>query len=103
MFLKTAEDAANSTYQEMLGRFQFAASQAAQASSYIRPEIMAVKAKTMQRMLAAPELADYHLALERMLRYKPHTLGKKEERLLAMQGQMSDTANKVFRPRCYVV
>jgi oligoendopeptidase F len=32
-----------------------------------------------------------------MLRYRPHTLGKKEENLLAMQGQMSDASNQAFR------
>src|SRR3984957_12155225 len=38
-FLKTAEDAANSEYQRMIGRYRHAASRASQASSYIRPEI----------------------------------------------------------------
>jgi oligoendopeptidase F len=37
------------------------------------------------------------LALERILRYRPHTLGKKEEHLLAMQGQMSEAPNQAFR------
>jgi oligoendopeptidase F len=32
-----------------------------------------------------------------MLRYRPHTLGKKEENLLAMQGQMSEASNQAFR------
>ena len=32
-----------------------------------------------------------------MLRYKPHTLSKAEEKLLAMQAEMSETANHVFR------
>ena len=35
--------------------------------------------------------------LERLVRYKPHTLSDGEERLLAMQGQMSQTANQTFR------
>ncbi len=35
--------------------------------------------------------------LERLLRYKPHTLGQAEEKLLAMQTEMSETANQVFR------
>jgi len=96
-FLKTAEDTANSEYQRMIGRYRNAASRAGQASSYIRPEIMAIKAKKMQTFLASKELADYKLALERLLRYKPHTLGKREEQLLAMQSEMSDTSNQTFR------
>ncbi len=53
-FLKTAEDAANSDYQRMIGRYRHAASRASQAASYIRPEIMAIKSATMEKMLAAP-------------------------------------------------
>ena len=96
-YLKAAEDQANSTYQRMLGRYQHAASNAAQAGSYIRPEIMAIPAAKMKKFLAAPQLAPHRLTLERLLRYKPHTLGKSEEKLLAMQSQMAETANQVFR------
>ena len=96
-FLKTTEDTANSDYQRMIGRYRNVASRAAQAASYIRPEIMAIPAKTMDEFLAAKELAEYRLLLEQLLRYKPHTLGKSEEKLLAMQAEMSDAANQIFR------
>ncbi len=96
-FLKTAEDTANSTYQRMQGRYQNAASRAGQVASYIRPEIMAIPAAKMKKFLAAKELAPYRLLLERLLRYKPHTLSDGEEKLLAMQAEMSLTANQVFR------
>jgi len=95
--LKTAEDTANSTYQRMMGRYEHAASAAGQAASFIRPEIMAIPAVKMKRFLAARELNPHRLTLERMLRYKPHTLGKSEEKLLAMQSEMADTSNHVFR------
>jgi oligoendopeptidase F len=96
-FLKTAEDTANSAYQRMVGRYRNAASRAGQAASFIRPEIMAIPAATMKKFLAAKELAPHRITLERILRYKPHTLSKGEERLLAMQAEMSETANHVFR------
>lgn len=96
-FLKTAEDTANSTYQRMIGRYRNVASRAAQAASYIRPEIMAIGAKTMESFMSAKPLAAFHLALEQLLRYKPHTLSKREEKLLAMQSEMSDVSNQVFR------
>ncbi len=96
-FLKTTEDQANSTYQRMTGRYQNAASRAGQAASYIRPEIMAIPGLTMKKFLAAKELASHRLSLERLLRYKPHTLAKSEEKLLAMQAEMSETANHAFR------
>ena len=96
-FLKTAEDTANSTYQRMQGRYQNAASRAGQVASYIRPEIMAIPAAKMKKLLAAKELAPYRLLLERLLRYKPHTLSDGEEKLLAMQSEMSPAASQVFR------
>ena len=51
----------------------------------------------MAKLLESSELADWKLALERILRFRPHTLGKSEEQLLAMQGQMSEASNQIFR------
>ncbi len=96
-FLKTAEDTANSTYQRMQGRHTNVASRAAQEASYIRPEIMAIDDARMAGFLEEAALAPYRLLLERMLRYKPHTLSDKEERLLAMQTEMAQAAGKTFR------
>jgi oligoendopeptidase F len=95
--LKTAEDTAQSASQRMYGRYVSAASRAAQAASYIRPEILAIPSARIKQFLADPRLAPYRLLLERILRYKPHTLGRKEERLLAMQTEMAETSGKVFR------
>ena len=96
-FLRASEDQGNSESQRMKGRYQHVATQAAEAASYIRPEIMAIPADEMESLLAAPLLAEWKLALERMLRYRPHTLGDAEEKLLAMQGQMSEASNQVYR------
>lgn len=95
--LKTAQDAANSTYQRMSGRYAKAASRAGQVSSFICLEILAISAEKMEGFLAAPPLAPYKLLLKRILRLRPHTLGKKEENLLAMQSEMAEAAGKIFR------
>jgi oligoendopeptidase F len=96
-FLKTAEDVSESRYQRMHGRFVAVASRAAQAASYIRPEILAIATAKMKSLLDAPALAPYKLILQRVLRFKPHTLGRKEENLLAMQTEMAQSANQIFR------
>jgi oligoendopeptidase F len=96
-YLKVAEDTANSTYQRMIGRYRNVASRAGQLASFIRPEIMAIPAAKMKKFLAAKELQAHRVSLERLLRFKPHTLGKGEEKLLAMQAEMSETSNLVFR------
>ena len=51
----------------------------------------------MDKFLAAKPLAEFRLVLERLLRFKPHTLGKKEEKLLAMQTEMAEAAGQIFR------
>lgn len=95
--LKTTEDQGNSAYQRMKGRFEHVATKAAEASSWIRPEIMTIPPRVMDRFLKSPRLGEWKLALTILLRYRPHTLGNKEEQLLAMQGQMSRASNDVFR------
>jgi oligoendopeptidase F len=96
-FLQSAGDSADSNYQRMKGRFQAVATKAAEASSFIRPELMAIPVDVMNRYLKSPELAEWKLALDRTLRYRPHTLTAGEENLLAMQGQMSTAAGQAFR------
>ncbi|HEX4124508.1 MAG TPA: M3 family oligoendopeptidase, partial [Tepidisphaeraceae bacterium] len=95
--LKTSEDQANSNYQRMKGRYEHVATQAAEAASYIRPEIIQIDEERMLAFMKEKVLAGWTIALERILRYRPHTLGQKEEQLLAMQGQMSMAASQAFR------
>ena len=96
-FLRTTEDQADSNYQRMSARLQNAGSRAGQAASFFQPELMAISAAKIKKMLADRKLAPYRLMLERLLRFKPHTLSDKEERLLAMQSEMSSAASQVFR------
>src|SRR5262249_37331204 len=55
-FLKESEDASNSAYQGMKQRYMGVASKAAEAASYLRPEIIAIPDSVMQQFLASPEL-----------------------------------------------
>ena len=96
-FLRTTEDQTNNTYQAMYGRFMNLATRAGEAASFIRPEIMAISDRKMKQFTGARELKPYQLLIERLLRYKKHTLTKKEEELLAMQGEMAQAAGKAFR------
>ncbi len=96
-YLKTAEDMADSRYQRMLGRYEHAATLAAETASFIRPEILALSDKKLAEYASAKQLAKYRLQLERLVRYKPHTLSKGEEKLLAMQHEMAGAADRVFR------
>ncbi len=96
-FLKTTEDQTNSTYQAMQAQFQNVAARAAEAASFIRPELLEIPTETMQQYMESEVLQPFRLVLERVLRYKPYTLSKREEQLLAMQTEMSLAAGKAFR------
>ncbi len=95
--LKTAEDMADSRYQRMMGRYEHVATLAAEAASFIRPEILSLPEKKLKEYLAAKQLRPFQLQLERLVRYKPHTLTPGEEKLLAMQHEMAGAADRVFR------
>lgn len=95
-FLRHTEDVANAAYQGLKARYLGVAAQAAEAASFIRPELLALPDETLKAYLAAPELADYRIALQRVIRFKPHTLTAAEERLLALQTETSQTPRQVF-------
>ncbi len=94
--LRHSEDVADPACQGMLARFTFIATRAGEAASYIAPEIQAIPKDKMGAFLKSPLLAPYKFNLEKLLRFKPHILSEKEERLLAMQGEVAQTPSKVF-------
>ncbi|MCO8120444.1 oligoendopeptidase F [Stieleria sp. TO1_6] len=96
-FLKTTEDQGDSDYQAMKARFQNLAVRANQAASFVQPELLAIDPERMDQLAADPLLEPFRLQLDRVLRQRPHTLSDREERLLAMQGEMSSAAGNAFR------
>jgi len=96
-FLKTTEDQGDSNYQAMKARFQNLAVRASEVASYMRPELLAIEPDRMKELTSDPAVELYRLQLERLVRYRPHTLTNNEERLLAMQGEMASAANDAFR------
>lgn len=94
--LRAAEDQAASDAQRMRGRFQHLAAKAAELSAFIRPEILSIPAPKMKRFLADTLLRDWKLTLERIVRFRPHTLKPREEKLLAMQAPMASAAANAF-------
>jgi len=96
-FLKTTENQGDSDYQAMKSRFQNLSVRASQATSYMRPELLAIEKSRLAELLADDRLAIYRLQLERLNRYRAHTLTDGEERLLAMQGEMAMAAGDAFR------
>jgi len=95
-FLRGTEDVANSAYQGMIARYTRLATRAAEAASFIPPEIRSIPQKRMAAFLTKPVLAEFRFQLEKLLRFRPHILSAKEERVLAMQGEVAGSAERIF-------
>jgi oligoendopeptidase F len=94
--LRQTEDEGLSESRDRNGRYMMAAVKAQGLSSYITPEIQAIPDKVMKGFLADPLLGEFRIYLERILRFKPHILSEKEERLLALQAEANQTAHSAF-------
>lgn len=92
--LRLSEDGGDSVNQDRWGRFLQVSTQAEALAGYLKPEIQSIPSELMDRILE--ELPDYRVMLQKILRYKPHTLSPSEERLLALQQEANQTAEKAF-------
>ena len=96
-FLKSTEDLADSTYQEMKSEFYLIANKVAEESSFVRPELLGFSSEKWDELMNDERLSPWKLKLERILRFKPYSLSDKEERILASVGDVADAPSKAFR------
>ncbi|GHU65191.1 oligoendopeptidase F [Spirochaetia bacterium] len=85
--LRQTEDEGDSTARTMTGRFMMTASKAQASSSWAAPEIMAIPDQDIAAYMAHPGLTEYRIYLKKLLRYKPHILSDKEEKILAIHAE----------------
>lgn len=84
-------------YQSMDDRVKSLYSQAAAASSYIRPELLAISSSKLLEMISSNDnLSIYKHAIDDLLRSKKHTLSNPEEKILAMTSEISLTPYNTF-------
>lgn len=91
------QDMGNRRYQEMAGRAQTAAAQAADALSFVSPEILEMgeeKIETFMKQL--PELEHYRRMLEEELRVREHVLSPELETVMAKAQEMADSPQQIF-------
>lgn len=96
-FLGMSEDAGDSARQSLQARYTQTAVRLQTAASFLQPELLALDQATLDAYRAAPALAEFRIALDKMLRFKPHTLSAAEERLLAMQEEANQSVSNAFR------
>jgi oligoendopeptidase F len=94
--LRADEDTANSTNRSREDRARILFAEISGKTAWFDPEIMAIPPEKMAELLAAPELAFYKRSLEELLRFRPHTLSEKEERILGLSSDVMGNASKTF-------
>ena len=95
-FLKQTEDLTNNDSNVKVARFTKLSSEFSANLSYFEPELMSIDDDKINSFLKDDILKDYLIYLNNILKYKPHTLSEKEERILALQSELSSTASNVF-------
>jgi oligoendopeptidase F len=73
-----------------------AAAKAEAAASWARAELMAVPDEKMAAFLEQPRLAEYVIYLKKTLRFKPHILSDKEERILSIHAEGEQISHDAF-------
>ena len=94
--LKNDEDKTNAIHQGNFERVVRLATQLSQVGSFIKSEIMAIPETVMNEFLQSRELEFFKYHLDRILRYRKHTLSEKEEALLASSAEMARAAREGF-------
>ncbi|KPJ77067.1 MAG: oligoendopeptidase F [Deltaproteobacteria bacterium SG8_13] len=94
--LRSDEDKSHQRYLGFYRRAVNLQTRCCELASFMTPEIQAIADETMTDFLSHPCLQPVRFYLEKILRYKPHTLGQSEEQILAMSGEIGQTASQIF-------
>ena len=82
--------------QALAARAQSLAVSLSTATSFVTPELLAQPEGYLTKMAARAEFADYRVFLTELERQRPHTLSAKEERLVAMSGEMGAAPGTIY-------
>jgi len=94
--LRQSEDEGDAEGRGRFARYVMAATEAQAAWSWLLPAIQSLPEVLVDSCLAEPRFADYAVFLRKALRWKPHLLSDREERLLALQAESAGTPQEAF-------
>ncbi|NMB66237.1 MAG: oligoendopeptidase F family protein, partial [Spirochaetes bacterium] len=95
--LKSDEDTTNQNAQAMLQKAHSLAQRAAEASSFLVPEIQSLPEAVISNYLTNTNISQYVFYIEKILRYREHTLSKEIEEILAMAHEVVIAPMEFFR------
>lgn len=94
--LKHTQDEGDTKAQDMEGRIMMAYVKSNAETAFFDPELMAIDDEVIRDWVSKPEFADYKIFVEKSLHFKKYTLSEKEEKLLSLQAESAETAEKAF-------
>jgi len=94
--LRQTEDEGSGAARSMAGKIIMASAKAHASGAWEGPEILAIPEQDMEQFLRHPRIADYVIYLMRTLRYRPHILSDKEERIVALIAEAEGTVSDAF-------
>jgi oligoendopeptidase F len=94
--LKSDEDKTNQHHLGLYQRSMNLANRAAELSSFMTPEIQSIPDEIISTYLQDEKLREYGFYLEKILRFKPHTLKEESEEILAMSGEIAHAPSQFF-------
>lgn len=94
--LEHCADESDSAAQQKEGRVMMAITEVQTAMSFFAPELMAIADKKIDTWIEKKEFADYKIFIKKTRHMKPYVLSEKEERIMALQGESGQTADKTF-------
>jgi oligoendopeptidase F len=94
--LRQTEDEGSGAARSMTGKITMAAAKAQASGAWEGPQILAIPEQDMEQFLRHPRIADYVIYLRRKLRYRPHILSDREEKIIALNAEADGTVSDAF-------
>lgn len=94
--LRKSLDNGDPTSQEMNGRAAMLFTELSAATAFLEPEILAMDREVLEEYLKEEILAGYRHILRDIDRARPHTLDEEKEKMLALLGDISGSADEPF-------
>jgi len=95
-YLRQAENEGGSIARTMLGKITMAGAKTQAAAAWDRPEILAIPEKNMNSFLADDRFRDYRIYLQKIIRYRPHILSDREEKIISQYSENEGALSDVF-------
>ncbi len=94
---KGDEDTRVSKYQDMCSRLEMLYVSIAGAASFVTPELLSISDEHMEKFFGeCNELELYRRTLERIRRRREHFLSEKEEKIIALTGELLGVPENIF-------